>query len=132
MTDASSTRHRLRFEHMTTTTAPTSSLRSVLGWTAAIGLVWIVAAALRPETTLHLGPLLLPLMPAFLLRGQDGARGGVLGGTATGATVLVILFLSGNLDGPALEPFTDVLVESVVFLAAATAAGFAIVWLGDR
>ena len=103
-----------------------------MGWTAAIGVVWIVAAALRPETTLHLGPLFLPLIPAFLLRGQDRARTAVLGGTAIGGFILVILLLTGNLDGPALEPFTDVIVESVVFLAAASAAGFGVVWLGDR
>jgi hypothetical protein len=103
-----------------------------MGWTAAIGIVWIIAAALRPETTLHLGPLLLPLIPAFLLRGHDGARVAVLGGTAIGGVILVILLLTGNLDGPALEPFANVIVESVVFLAAASAAGFGIVWLGER
>jgi hypothetical protein len=117
---------------MTTTTAPTNSLRSVLGWTAAIGVVWIVAAALRPETTLHLGPILLPLIPAFLLRGQDKAFTGVLGGAAIGAGVLVILLLSGNLDGPALEPFTSAITESMTFLAAATLAGLGVVWLADR
>jgi hypothetical protein len=123
---------KLRFGVMTTTIAPSTSLRPALGWTAAIAAVWIVAAALRPETTLHLGPLLLPLIPAFLLRGQEGAYAGVLGGAALGAGVLVVLLLSGNLDGPALEPFTSVITESVVFLAAATAAGLGIVWLADR
>lgn len=117
---------------MTTITTPNDSLRSVMGWTAAIGAVWIIAAVLRPETTLHLGPILLPLIPAFLRRGQSRAYAGVLGGTAIGAGVLVILLLSGNLDGPALEPFTSVLAESVVFLAAATAAAFGVVWPADR
>jgi hypothetical protein len=46
--------------------------------------------------------------------------------------VLAILLLSGNLDGPALEPFTNVITESVVFLAVASTAGFGIVWLADR
>ena len=103
-----------------------------MGWTAAIAVVWMIAAVLRPETTLHLGPILLPLMPAFLLRGQDHAFAGVVGGTAIGAGVLAILLLSGNLDGPALEPFTNVITESVVFLAVASTAGFGIVWLADR
>ncbi len=103
-----------------------------MGWTAAIALVWIAAAALRPETTLHLGPLLLPLMPAFLLRNDGNGYLGVLGGTAIGVGVLVGLQISGNLDGPALEPFTNVLVESLVFLAAAAAAAVGVVWLSER
>jgi hypothetical protein len=94
--------------------------------------VWIVAAALRPETTLHLGPILLPLVPAFLLRGQNKAYVGVVGGAAIGAGVIAILLLSGNLDGPALEPFTNVLAESVVLLAAASGAGFGVVRFADR
>ena len=117
---------------MTTITTTTSSLRSVMGWTAAIATVWIVAAALRPETTLHLGPILLPLIPAFLLRGQDNAYTGVLGGAALGAGVLVILLLSGNLDGPAIEPFTTVIAESALLLVGSTAVGLGIVWLADR
>jgi hypothetical protein len=121
-----------RFDHMTTTTTPANSLRSVMTWTAAIAIVWIVAAALRPETTLHLGPILLPLMPAFLLRNDDNANVGVLGGTAIGAGVLVLLQISGNLDGPALEPFTSVLAETFVLLAGASAAGFGIVWLSEK
>jgi hypothetical protein len=103
-----------------------------MGWTAAIAAVWIAAAVLRPETTLHLGPLFLPLIPAFLLRGHDGAYAGVLGGAAMGVGVLAILLLSGNLDGPTLEPFTSVISESIVLLAGATAAGLGIVWLADR
>jgi hypothetical protein len=103
-----------------------------MGWTVAIAVVWIVASALRPETTLHLGPILLPLMPAFLLRNDDNAYLGVLGGTAIGVGILAILQASGNLDGPALEPFTSVLVESFVLLAGASAAGLGIVWLTGR
>jgi hypothetical protein len=121
-----------RFDHMTTITTPTNSLRSVMGWTGAIAAVWIVAAALRPETTLHLGPILLPLISAFLLRGQEKAYVGVLGGAAIGVGVLAVLQLSGNLDGPALEPFTNVVTESAVFLAASTAASLGIVWLANR
>lgn len=117
---------------MTTITTTTNPLRSVMGWTAAIAAVWIVAAALRPETTLHLGPILLPLIPAFLLRGQDKAYAGVLGGAALAAGVLVILLLSGNLNGPALEPFTSVIAESALLLVGSTAAGLGIVWLADR
>lgn len=117
---------------MTTTITPTNSLRSAIGWSATIGAVWVIAAMLRPETTLHLGPILVPLIPAFLLRGQSSAYAGVLAGTAIGVGVIAILLVSGNLDGPALEPFTNVLTESVVFLVGATAAGFGVVRFADR
>lgn len=117
---------------MTTITRTTTPLRSVLGWTGAIALVWILAAAIRPETTLHLGPILLPLMPALLLRGRDKAYVGVLGGTAIGTGVLALLFLGGNLDGPSLEPFTSAIAESITFLAAGTALGIGVVWISSR
>ena len=132
MTEPFAERLHRRSTGMTTITTPTDSLRSVLGWTTAIAAVWIVAAVLRPETTLHLGPILLPLIPAFLLRGHAKAQVGVLGGAVIGAGVLGILLVSGNLDGPALEPFSSVISESVTLLLAATAAGFGIVWLADR
>jgi hypothetical protein len=124
--------HLGRFHGMTTTTAPPNPLRSVMGWTAAIAVVWIAAAALRPETTLHLGPILLPLMPAFLLRNDGNGYLGILGGTAIGVAVLVGLQISGNLDGSALEPFTSVLAESLVLLAAAAAFGVGVVWMSER
>ena len=117
---------------MTTITTPATTLRSVLGWTAAIGAVWVVAALVRPETTLHLGPIILPLLPAFLLRGNERAYLGVLGGAAIGAGVIVVLALSGNLDGPALEPFGSAIIESVMFLVASGVAGFGVVWISDR
>lgn len=117
----------MRFDIMTTTIAPSTSLRSVVGWTAAIGAVWIVAALLRPETTLHLGPIFLPLLPAFLLRGQPEALKGLVSGIAIGAAVIALLWFSGNLDGPSLEPFNSAIVESVVFLGAAAVVGLAVV-----
>ncbi len=117
---------------MTTPNASSNSLRAVLGWTVAIAAVWFFAAILRPATTLHLGPVLLPLLPAFMLRGQPDGYRGVLRGTAIGAGVVVLLLVSGNLEGPPLEPFTSVLVESFVFLAAAGAVGLFVIWLAAR
>ena len=71
-------------------------------------------------------------MPAFLLRNDGNGYLGVLGGTAIGVAVLVGLQISGNLDGPALEPFTSVLAESLVFLAAAAAFGVGVVRMSER
>ncbi|MCL1594741.1 MAG: hypothetical protein M3132_10365 [Actinomycetia bacterium] len=100
----------------TTQTAPTQ-LRSAVIWTAGIAIVWIIAALLRPETTLHLGPLFLPLVPAILLRGDPGALKGVVAGVALGAVTITLLSLTGNLDGPPLEPFASALSESLIVLA---------------
>ncbi len=86
-------------------------------WTAAIGGVWLIVAFVRPDTTLHLGPLLVPLIPAILSRGTDHAIRSTVAGIVMAGIVLVILTASGNLSGPALGPFPDALAESLVFLA---------------
>ncbi|MFV1999433.1 MAG: hypothetical protein ACC654_03620 [Acidimicrobiia bacterium] len=79
--------------------------------------IWILAAVLRPETTLHLGPVFVPLIPAFLLKGDDKALQGVVAGIAIGAATIATLSLTGNLDGPPIEPFQSTLTESFVVLA---------------
>ena len=108
---------------MTPTQASTSSLASVMVWTAGVAIVWIVAAVLRPETTLHLGPIFLPLIPGFLLRGTPDALRGVFAGVVIGAVTIAVLTLTGNMNGPPLEPFTDPLTESVAFLAGSAIVG---------
>jgi hypothetical protein len=115
---------------MTTTQSPTSSLASVTVWTAGVAIVWIVAAILRPETTLHLGPIFLPLIPAFLLRGTPDALKGVLTGVAIGAVTIAVLTLTGNMSGPPLEPFQDPLTESIVFLAGSAIVGLLVARIG--
>ncbi|NHZ70502.1 MAG: hypothetical protein GWP18_02545 [Proteobacteria bacterium] len=104
---------------MTSTQTRPAQLRSAVIWTAGIAAVWIVAALLRPETTLHLGPLFLPLVPAILLRGDPDALRGVVSGVGLGAVTITVLSLSGNLDGPPLEPFPSALAESIIVLAGA-------------
>jgi hypothetical protein len=88
-----------------------------------LAAIWIAAAALRPETTLHLGPVLLPLVPLLVIGRLTNALPSVLFGVFVGFTVLVILGVLGNLDGPALEPFDSAAEESVFALLAAGAAG---------
>ncbi len=103
--------------HMTTATHTRVLDRSVVAWTGGIAAVWLLAAFLRSDTTLHLGPLLLPLVPAILGRDADHAVRLTLVGIGIGAAVIVLLSVTGNLNGPALEPFTEALTESVVLLA---------------
>ena len=90
-----------------------------------IAFVWIVAAFIRTETTLHLGPLLVPLVPAILGRDTDRPLALTLLGVATGAAVITILHLTGNLVGPALAPFSSALSESISLLAVGGVAGVA-------
>jgi len=105
---------------MTTTQASSSPFRSVVVWTAGIAVVWLAVGLLRPETTLHLGPIFLPLLPAFLLRGRDDAPNGVLVGVMMAAATIAALTITGNMNGPPLEPFTDPLTESLAVLAGAS------------
>ena len=100
-------------------------------WTAGVAIVWIAAAILRPETTLHLGPIFLPLIPAFLLRGTPDSLKGVLAGVTIGAVTIAVLTLTGNMDGPPLEPFTDPLTESIAFLAGAGIIGLIVAHKGS-
>lgn len=122
----------MRSVTMATAHSPATSLRSVLGWTAGVAVVWILAALLRPETTLHLGPVFVPLLPVFLLWRRDDAVQGVFGGVAIGALTIAILLLTGNLDGPPLEPFGDPLTESVVVLAGTAIVAVVLARIGRR
>ena len=87
-----------------------------LVWALGTSLVWFIAAAIRTETTLHLGPLLVPIVAASMTGDTDHPYRPALVGTAIGAAVIALLDATGNLAGPALEPFSSVLVESIVLL----------------
>lgn len=102
---------------MTTTTHQRVLDASVLAWTAGIAVIWLIAAFLRSDTTLHLGPLLLPLVPAILGRDAKHPIRLTVIGIAAGMVAVVVLFTSGHLSGPSLEPFPDAVTESVVLLA---------------
>jgi len=108
---------------MTSTTHERAIDVSVLAWTGAIATVWLLAGFIRSDTTLHLGPLLLPLVPAVLGRDTEHPIRITLFGIGAGIATILILFATGNLSGPALEPFPDALTESLVFLVAGGAIG---------
>jgi len=111
---------------MTTRTIGASTERQTYLVIAGIAAVWIVAALLRPEPTFHLGPIILPLIPLFVA--PKSARMKAVGvAIGIGAGVVVILSLTGNLSGPAFEPFPSALAESVLTLVGAglLALGFA-------
>lgn len=101
-------------------------------WTVGVAIIWLTAALLRPETTLHLGPIFLPLLPAILLRGTDDAMKGVLVGVMIGAATIAAVTLTGNMNGPALEPFTDPLTESVAFLTGSAMIALVVARTGQR
>ena len=92
----------------------------------------MIAAFLRSDTTLHLGPLLLPLVPAILGRDAEHPIRLTMIGIGAGAAAIVVLFISGNLDGPALEPFPSALTESLVLLGAGSVIGLIIAALSGR
>jgi hypothetical protein len=117
---------------MTTTTHQRVPSTPVLAWTAGIAAVWLTAAFLRADTTLHLGPLLLPLVPAILGRDAEHPIRLTMIGVGAGAATIVVLFASGNLDGPALEPFNRALTESLVLLGVGSVVGLIIAALSGR
>jgi len=117
---------------MTTTTHQRVPSRSILAWTAGIAAAWLIAAFLRADTTVHLGPLLLPLVPALLGRDTEHPIRLTTIGIGAGAAAIVVLFASGNLDGPALEPFNGALTESLALLGVGSVIGLMIAALAGR
>jgi hypothetical protein len=111
---------------MTTTTHERVPDATILAWTGGIALVWLIAAFLRPGTTLHLGPLLLPLIPAILGRDTQHPIRLTLIGISAGVAAIIVLLVTGNLDGPSLSAFPDALTESVALLAVGGAIGLVI------
>ena len=80
-----------------------------------VAAIWILAAVLRSETTFHLGPVVLPLIP-LLVAPPEGRMKAVGIAVGAGAAVIVILSVTGNLSGPAFEPFPSAVAESVFTL----------------
>jgi hypothetical protein len=80
-----------------------------------IAAIWVVSAVLRPETTFHLGPVILPLIPLFTSPKEHRVKAvGVALGVGAGA--IALLFFTENLTGPSFEPFPSALAESVLAL----------------
>ncbi len=117
---------------MASTTDQRAQDITVLAWTMGIAIVWVVAAVLRTDTTLHLGPLLLPLVPAILGRDARHPLQLTLAGIGIGAATIALLFLTGNLNGPGLGSFPDALAESIVLLAVGGVIGLGIAMSANR
>lgn len=100
--------------------------RSILAWTGGIVAIWLIAAVLRPDTTLHLGPLLVPLVPAVLGRDAEHPLRLTLLGIGGGIVTILILLATGNLNGPALNPFPNALTESIVLLGVGGGIGIVV------
>jgi hypothetical protein len=111
---------------MSTTTHERVPDASILAWTGGIAVVWLVAAFVRSGTTLHLGPLLLPLIPAILGRDTEHPIRLTLIGIGAGVVAIVLLYVTGNLSGPSLGAFPDALTESVALLAVGGVIGLVI------
>ena len=110
-----------------------NDVRRAVGWGAALAVLWFVVVILRSETTLHLAPFLVAGTPP-VLNALDGAaapdRRSVVIAAGAGLVISVataaILIVSGNLDGPAIEPFGSVLVETLVLAVTGAAVGLLI------
>ena len=97
--------------------------KATLAWTGGLAIIWLVVAVTRDHTTLHLGPLLVPLVPLLVARSEPFARKVTGGAALMGVAVIGILGASGRLEGPAIAPFTSAIVESIVLLGIGTTIG---------
>lgn len=92
-------------------------------WVGSVAALWLVVATIRDGTTLHLGPLLVPLIPLVIARREPFAVRATAMAFAVGLAVIGVLWATGNLNGPALEPFSSAVAESLAFLVAGTGIG---------
>ena len=97
--------------------------KATLAWTGGLAIIWLVVAVSRDHTTLHLGPLLVPLVPLLVARSEPFARKVTGGAALMGLAVIGILEASGHLEGPAIAPFTSAIVESIALLGIGTMIG---------
>ena len=100
---------------MTTQAIGVNAQRQTYLTIAGVAGVWIVAALLRSETTFHLGPVIVPLIP-LLVAPKESRMKSVGIAVGVGAVVIAFLYFTGNLSGPAFEPFPSALAESVLTL----------------
>lgn len=115
-----------RFRFMTSATTSDRqaiTIRSTLLWVGTVAVLWLVVAIARGGTTLHLGPLLVPIIPLLVARKESFAMRATWIAGLAGLVVVATLWITGSLDGPALSPFPDALAESLAFVGAGTALG---------
>jgi hypothetical protein len=126
---------------MTTDSTPLTvgRLSRGLRYSGALAVVWLIAAAPRPDVTYHLAPMLvagaLPVVTVF-----DGTTvpGNKLLVFAAGVGFLVavattgVLTATGWLQGPPLGPFDNAVGESVAGAGFGAVAGFTVAVLWRR
>ncbi len=124
---------------MTTDTIPIVRRRVQRGllYTAGLAAVWLIAAAIRPELTYHLAPILVAgSLPVVMVLDRDRAPGMKVLAPASGVGFLIavaaaaLLAAAGWLEGTTLGPFATAGGESMAGAAFGAVAGFllAAVW----
>ena len=115
-----------------------TAARRALGYAAALGVFWVLAAAIRPATTYHLAPILVAAtLPLVLVsEAPDSAVRRVITAAVAGAALAVavpaVLIVTDWLRGPSLLPFGGAATESVTFALGGGAAGLVIGLLRRR
>lgn len=118
--------------HRTTARSPGAFLYLSLG----LGLLWILLAWRRPETTYHLGPPLIALAVALSHKtagsgalSVPAAAGAAVSGLTNALVGTAVLAFNDKLEGGSLLPFGDATVESIVFSFGGAVVGFVIgIW----
>lgn len=95
-----------------------------------VALVWIGLAFARDGVTFHLAPLIVAAAPAAVLRleGRPRRVEGIVAvgaGVVTAVIAVVILSVTGRLDGPSWIPVGDATLEAAVGIV--VGAGLALV-----
>lgn len=99
----------------------TSIDRKALGITLGFAALWLAAALAADGATFHLGPVIVAgAAPAVATRNRPGA---VAAGLAGALVVGLVLYATGNLDGPSLLPWGDAALESAVGAAVGAIVG---------
>lgn len=120
---------------MITNTARSGVLRAA-AWSLGFAVLWLIVAVARPDSTFHLAPLLIagvaPVVTAFDDTAPATKRAVSLAaaiGLSLALVTTLILSAAGHLDGGALEPFSDPVVESVAGALAGGLIGWSIgIW----
>ncbi len=126
---------------MTTETTPIAPGRLPRGllYSGGLAVVWLIAAAIRPEVTYHLAPILVAgVLPIAIVLDREGAPGAKVLASAAGigfavaAVTTALLAGAGWLEGPALGPFTSAVGESLAGAAFGAVTGLLIAALWRR
>ncbi len=77
----------------------------------AFAVLWVAVAAIRPNTTFHLAPLIVAAAAA--LGGREGRVRWAAAATAVAVAIALSMSRLGLLEGPSLQPFDGALSEAI-------------------